>query len=145
AVLARRLVGPLAAILEAGGDVVRRNQQRRKLLAAPLVAADRQRPQRVAVIALLAADEVPALGLTRLDEILPRHLERRLDGLRAAADEVDVAGARRAMGDEVLAQLLRDLRGEEAGVRVGQLVELSVHGGQHVAMAVPEARHRRTT
>jgi len=87
---------------------------------------------------------VPALGLARLDKILPRHLERRLDGLRAAAHEVDVAHARRGMRHEVRAQLLGHLGGEEAGVRISELVELGVHGGEHVAMAVPEARHRRT-
>ncbi len=144
AVLARRLVRAPPAILEAGRDVVRLDQQRRELLAPPFVAADGERAQRIAVIALLAADEVAPLGLADLDEVLPRHLERCLDRLRAAADEIDVADAGRRVGDEVAAQLLRDLGGEEARVRVGELVELGVHGGQHVGMAVAEARHRRT-
>ena len=53
------------------------DQQRRELRAAPRVAADRQRPKRVAVITLPARDEVPALGLANLDEILARELQRR--------------------------------------------------------------------
>ena len=122
---------------------MRLDQQRRELLAPPLVAADGQGAERIAMVALLAGDEMPALRLADLDEILARHLERGLHGLRAAADEIDVAGAGGPVGDEVLAQLLGDLRGEEAGVRVGELVELGVHGGQHVRVAVPEARHRR--
>ncbi len=143
AVPARRLAGLAAPILEAGRDMMGLDQQRRELLAAPFVAADRERAQRVAVIALPPADEVPALGLADLDEVLARHLQRRLDGLRAAADEVDMADAGGRMRDQVVAQLLRDLRGEEAGVRVGELVELGVHGGKHVGMAVAEAGHRR--
>ena len=52
------------------------DQQRCELLAAPFVAADGQGTQRVAVIALPARDEVPALRLALLHEVLPRHLER---------------------------------------------------------------------
>src|SRR3954469_14894428 len=122
---------------------MRLDQERRELLATPLVAADGQRSQSVAVIALLAADEVPALGLAGLYEILPRHLERRLHRLRAAADEIDVTSAGGTVCNQVRAQLLGNLRGEKARVRVGKLVELRMHGGEHVRMTMPEARHRR--
>ena len=93
------------------------------------------------MIALAPGDEVAPLRLALLDEVLPRHLQRGLDRLRAAADEIDVVDAGRRVRDEVVAQLLGHLRREEAGVRVGELVELRVHGGQHVGMAVAEARH----
>ena len=48
---------------------------------------DRKRAERIAVIALAPRDDMAALGLADLDEILARHLERRLDRLGAAADQ----------------------------------------------------------
>ncbi len=86
----------------------------------PLVAADRERAQRVAVVALAARDEVRALRLADLDEILARELERGLDRLRAAGDEIDVRHAVGCVRDEMVGQLLGDRRGEEARVRVGE-------------------------
>ena len=74
---------------------MRLDQQRAELRAAPFVAAGRERAERVAVIALAAGDDVAPLRLARLDEILPRHLERRLDRFRAAGDEIGVADALR--------------------------------------------------
>ncbi len=59
------------------------DQQRPELGAAPFtVAAGRERAQGVAVIALAPRDDAPALRLAAFDEILPRHLQRRLDPLR---------------------------------------------------------------
>jgi hypothetical protein len=71
--------------------VVRLDQQRLELVAAPLVAAGRERAERIAVIALAARDDVARCGSPFLDEILPRHLQRGLDRLRAAADEIRMA------------------------------------------------------
>ena len=51
------------------------DQQRRELPAAPGVAADRQRPEGVAVITVAAGDEARALRLALLDEVLPRELQ----------------------------------------------------------------------
>ena len=82
-------------------------------------------------------------GSPAFDEILPRELERGLDRLRSAADVEDMADAGRRVRDQIVGQLLGGLRREEAGVRVGEPVELRVHGGQHVRMRVAEARHRR--
>ena len=118
------------------------DQQRRELRAPPLVAADRERAQRVAVVALPPGDEVRALRLPDLDEVLARHLERRLDRLRAAADEVDVAHAGGRVRDQLVGQRLGDLGGEEARVRVGEPVDLRVHRREHVGVAVAEAGHR---
>ncbi len=67
------------------------DQQGLELGPPPGVAADRKRAQRVAVIALAPRDDMAALRLTDLDKILARHLERRLDRLRTAADQIDVA------------------------------------------------------
>src|SRR5262245_7911528 len=121
------------------------DQQRCELRTSPRVAADGQGSECVAVVALATGDEVSSLRLTLLDEVLPRHLEGSLDGLRAAADEIDVVDASRGMGDEVFAKLLCDGCGEEARVRIGKLVELGVHGRQHIGMSVTEAGDRRTS
>ena len=77
---------------------MRLDQQRREWPALPFAAADRERAERDAVIALPPGDEMAALRLAALDEILPRELERRLDRFRAAADEEDVADALSARG-----------------------------------------------
>jgi hypothetical protein len=77
----QRFVGTLVAIGIAGLDV--RNawrQQRRVGLAASRVAADRQRAERVAVVALQPRDDVAALGLAALHPVLALQLDRGLDG-----------------------------------------------------------------
>ena len=119
------------------------DQQGLELGPPPGVAADRKRPQRVAVIALAARDDMGPLGLTDLDKILARHLERRLDRFRAAADQVDMAEAGRSVLDQAVGQALGDLGGEKGRVRIGQRVELLAHRGHDVRMPVAEARDRR--
>ena len=59
----------------------RPDQQGLELLAPPRVAAHRERAERVAVIGLAPADDVRALWLAFLDEVLARELERGLDRL----------------------------------------------------------------
>ncbi len=105
---------------------MRLDQQRREGRAPPFVAADRERAQRIAVIALAPRDDVAALGLATLDEILPRHFQRRLDRFRSAAHEVGVADAGGGVGDQAVGEFLGDLGGEEAGMGIGELVELLV-------------------
>ena len=124
------------------------DQQRRELPALPLAAADRERAQRVAVIALTPRDQEAALRLAALDEILPRQLQRRLDRLRSAADEEDVAEAVRRVRDQVVGKLFGHLRGEEAGMGIGELVELGVHRRDDIGMRMardrtPRRRRRR--
>jgi len=85
-----RLAGAPVAILVAGRDVRHIDQERCELSTTPLVSADRERAQRVAVIALTPGDEVAALRLTDLDEVLTGELECRFDRFRAARDEIDV-------------------------------------------------------
>ncbi len=75
------LLGGFAAVLVAigiaGRHVFDLDEQRRKLRAPPGIAPDRQRAQRIAVIALPPRDDVAALRLADFDEILARHLQRR--------------------------------------------------------------------
>ena len=80
-----------------------------------------------------------ALRLADLDEILARHLERRLDRLRAAADQIDMAKPGRGVLDQPVGEALGDFGGEKGRVRVGQRVELLAHGGEHVRMPMAEA------
>ena len=83
-----------------------------------------------------------ALRLADLDEILPRHLERRLDRLRTAADEIDMAHPGRRVLDQPVGQALGDFGREKARVRIGEGVELPPHRGEHVRMPVAEAGDR---
>src|SRR5207237_9544903 len=76
---------------------------------------------------------------------LARELERRLDRLRTAGNEVDVRDARRRMGHEVISELLGHRGREEARVRIGDSVDLLVHRPDHVRVAVPKAGDRRAT
>ena len=137
-----RLARLLEAIGEAGIDVMRLDQQRREGRAPPFVAAGRQRAQRIAVIALATGDDVAALFLAALGEILPRHLERRFDRFRPAAHEIGVADAFGGVGDQPVGESLGHFGGEEAGMGIGELVELLVQGRRHCGMAVPQAGHR---
>jgi hypothetical protein len=107
------------------------------------VAAGRERAERIAVVALAPGDDVPAPRLAGLEKILPRHLERRLDRLRTAADEIGVGEARRRVLDEAVGEPFGDFGGEEAGMGVGERVELAAQRREHVGMAMAEARHRR--
>ena len=79
------------------------------------------------------------LGLADLDEILARHLERRLDRLRTAADQVDWLKPGRGVLDQAVGQTLGGFGGEKGRVRIGQRLELAPHRGQHVRMPVAEA------
>ena len=121
---------------------MRLDQQRREGRAPPFVAAGRQRAQRIAVIALAPGDDVAALCLAALGEVLPRHLERRLDRFRSAAHQIGVADAVGGVGDQPVGELLGHLGGEEAGMGIGELVELLVQGRRHRGMAVAQAGHR---
>ena len=119
-----RFVFPLIAIGIRRRYVVAFEQHRCELLPAPGIAADRQRTERVAVIALPARDEALPLRLASLDEILASHLECRFDRFRTARHEIGVRQPRWRMRDEMIREPLRRLRGEERAVDVGQLVEL---------------------
>ena len=96
-ILRVRFVIALETIGEARRHQAERRRQDRFVQRAPHhVAAGRQRAERVAVIALPAGDEMHALRLADLDEILPRQLQRRLGAFRAGRAEIGVRSARRA-------------------------------------------------
>ncbi len=120
-------------------------EQRVERCAPPRVAAHRERPQGVAVIALPARDEAPPLGLVALEEVLPGDLERRLHRFRSAGHEVDPLETLRRPGNERVGERLRRLAGEEAGVRERQAVELCLDGLDHARMVVAQRRHRGAT
>ena len=106
-----RFIVALLVIGKGRGDMAeRRRQQRRIGFAAPGVAAGRERAERVAVIALPPRDEALALRLPRLEEILPRDLDRRFDRLRSAADEIDIGQPARFVADEPIGECLGGLR-----------------------------------
>ena len=130
------------AVFVAGVDVVARNEDGGKGLAPPRVAADRERAQRVAVIALAAGDEMAALWLLALDEVLTRHLERGFDRLRSSRNQIDLGHARRRVGDELVRERLGHAGGEEARVGVREAIELCVHRGEDRGMLVTETGHR---
>ena len=95
------------------------------------------------MIALPTGNEVTALRLLALDEILPRHLERGLDRLRSPGHEIDLGHARRCVRDQLIRQFLGDLGAEEAGVGVGEAVELCMHRRDDRRMLMSQTRHRR--
>src|SRR5262249_57744385 len=86
----RRLVAAAFAIFIDRSDMRRLDEKRSELFALPGTAADCQGAERNAVIALAPRNEVPALRLAAFNKILPRELERGLDGLRTAAHKKHV-------------------------------------------------------
>ena len=118
-------------------------EQRRIGFAPPGIAAGRQRAERIAVIALAARDEMLALRLAALDEILPRQLDAGLDRFRAAADEIGISETARLVADESLGQRLCGLGGEEAGMGIGELCHAcSRHRLDHARMLMAETGDR---
>lgn len=132
------MFGVAVAVFVAGGDARNVDQQRREGLAAPLVAADRQRAECVAVVALAARQEGGALRLAGFQPVLAGQFERGLHGFRAAGDQVDLIEVAGGMCGQVGGQLFGGVAGEEGGVAVGVAVDLGVHGGQHVGVGVAE-------
>ena len=134
---------PLQPVGVAGVDVVSPDQKGLELRAPPGVAADSERAERIAVIALPSCDDVAALRLADLDEKLARHFERGLHRLRTAAHQIDVAQARRSVLDQAVGEAFGGLGGEESGMRIGEGVELFMHRGEHVRVPVAKARDGR--
>src|SRR5262249_13059883 len=140
-ILVRAFVRTALAILVDWRDVMRLDQQRREWLALPFAAADGERAERYAVIALAPSDDVPALHLTALDEKLARQLQRRLDRLGTATDEHYVVDAVRSVRDEFVGEFFGHPRGKETGVRVFETVQLSADRLIHSRMRMAEAGH----
>src|SRR3546814_1899935 len=75
-------------------------------------------------VALAARDDVAALRLADLDEVLARHLQRGFDGFRAARHEVGVAGAGRRVRHQLRGQALGG-RSEEHTSELQSLMRIS--------------------
>ena len=81
-------------------------QQRLEAAEEHRIAADRHGAERVAVVAVLEADEARALRLAAMAPVLVRHLERDLDGGAAVVGVEDAAaGPRRSVVEQQLRQL----------------------------------------
>ena len=130
-----------AHILIAGRDMGDVDQQRRELGTAPFIAACRQRTEGVAVVALLAGDDMAALRLAALQVVLAGELDRGLGGLRPAGDEIDPVDVARCVGHQQVCQLFRRFRGEEAGMGKGQLADLLLHRLDHIGVGMAQAGH----
>ena len=124
---------------------MRLDQERLELRAPPRISAGGEGAKRVAVVALATRDDMAALRLADLDKILARHLERRLDRLRAAAHQIDAIEAGGSVLDQTVGQTFGGLGSEKGGMRIGELIELFVHGREHVRMSVAEARDGRAS
>ncbi len=124
----------------AGVDMVSLDEKRLELRAPPGISSGGERSQGVAVIALTPGDDATALRLADLDKILARHLERRFDRLRTAADEIDVIEPGRRVLDQPVGEALCRVGGEKGGMRVSQPVQLIVQRSQDIRMAVAKAR-----
>ena len=95
------------------------------------------------MIALIAGDDVAPLRLSDLKEILAGELDRRFVGFRSAGEEIDPLQSLRREANQGLGQLLRRLRCEEGGVRVGHAVQLPLDRIDHRPGRVAKAGDRR--
>src|SRR6266478_1671729 len=135
----------LAAITVGNADVRELLHHRQVNLAPLLVAGNRERPQRRAVIALLPADDLIPRGLSDLHLVLPRQLERSLNRLRPAAGKVNASPAKcfpREL-EQLLRIFFRDRSGELAAVNELQLRGLRSHYRRNLRHAMPDEIHRR--
>src|SRR5947208_16832449 len=93
-ILLRAATATVNASVTVGRIDLRKLAQHRQInFAALLVAGNRHSSEGGAVIALAAADDLVARGLTDFHLILPRQLERSLNRFGAAAGEVHGAAA----------------------------------------------------
>ena len=139
------LVLGAVAVFVARLDMADIQQEWPELRAAPFVAAGRERPDGIAVIALLARDQAAALRFALFDPVLPRQLDRRFGRLGPAGDKVDPVQPARRMGDQQIGQRLGRFRGQKAGMSEGELVQLRLDRLGHRPVAMAKARHRSST
>ncbi len=143
-VLRTRFVRRLVAEGETRRHVAHVRHEQRLVEATPGgMSAHRKRAKGVAVVTLAAGDEVNAVGLADLHEILPRHLHARFDGFRAGRHEVGMRQSARLVAHERVGERLGHLTREERRVHVGERGRLTSDRVHHALLSVPEARHRR--
>ena len=137
-----RFVVATVAVLIAWRDMLNVDQQRRKLLASPGVAANGQRAKRVAMIALPPRHKLGALWLTDFNKVLPCQFQCCLNRFRTARDKVHVGQGFGRMRDQVIGQGFGYFGGKETGVRIRQLIDLFMHRGKYIGMTMTQARYR---
>src|SRR6185369_2583575 len=117
----------------------RARKQRQERIAIPRIAADRERTERVAVEAELEADDPRATG------VLPGRLQRTLDRLRAAADEIRALERRAGERDEARRETYLRLQDElPVHEHVQVTPQLSHACAPHGGMGVADVRHAHT-
>src|SRR5213078_1885430 len=99
----------LLAVWVARRYMRRADEERCELLTPSEVASNGKRAERVAVIRLPPADDVRALRLAFIDEILPRELQRGVHRFGSAGGEVDAVERLRRAGDQRIGQGLHGL------------------------------------
>ena len=92
--------------------MVRIDEDRLELFAPPQIAANRQRAQRIAVVALQPRDEMTPLRLADFKKKLPRQLQGGLDRLGPSGYEIDLL--------DPLGCLIDQQRGQTFGRFVGE-------------------------
>ena len=138
-----RFIVALFVIGEGRRDVAEGIRQQRRIgFSAPGIAARRQRAERIAMIALAARDEAPALRLAALDEVLPRDLDAGLDRFRSAADKIGISEPAGLMANQAFGEFFRGRRREETGMGIGQRRGLPLHRLDHARMLMSEAGDR---
>ena len=119
-------------------DVAGLDQDRLERLTPERIAADGQRPQGIAVVALATGDKAGARRLSDFQKILARHFQRRLDSLGTAGHEIDPIDPVRRLADEMVSQVLGRLRGEKPGVGEGQVFGLILNRPNNVGVGMPQ-------
>ena len=94
------------------------------------------------MIALPAGDEMGALGLADLDEVLAGQLQRGLGAFRAGGAEIGVGQTAGFAVQHDVREVLGGLAAERAGVGVGHGGGLAADGLGDAAVAVAEAGNR---
>jgi hypothetical protein len=90
------------------------------------------------VVALTPRDEITPLRFAALNEILPRQFNRRFHRLRSAAGEKRMAQLFRRVNRQLIGKFFGRLRGEEAAVRIFELIQLRAQSADDVGMRVAE-------
>ena len=103
----------------------------------------RQCPQRVAVVALPSGDHAGSAWHSPLDGDLPRQLEGGFDRFGPARDQQHAVDPFRGGAHQPVGQRFGRFRGEEPGMREGDLIDLGVERGPHPRVRVAQTGHGR--
>ena len=102
------------------------------------VARQRQRAEGAAVIAGIAGDDLPALGLAHRERVLARQLYGAFHRFRSARDEEDLLHAARRQGGGLLGQPFGRLGFEVQAVAEGGFLHLPAHRLEHALVGMAD-------